>query len=51
MVYQIGTLLTTGSVGAGFVPGLIVVAGIVGVVVYLIKNTNKNFDKQHQLKK
>ena len=51
MVYQIGTLIITGSVGAGFVPGLIAVAVIVGVVVYLIKNTNKNFDKQYQLKK
>ena len=51
LVYQIGTLITTGSLGAGFVPGLIAVAIIVGVIVYLINKTNKNFDKQYQLKK
>ena len=41
LVYQIGTLVTTGALGAGFVPGLIVVAAIVAVVVYLISKTNK----------
>ncbi len=51
LVYQIGTLITIGSIGAGFVPGLIAVAVIMGVIVYLINNTNKNFDKQYQLKK
>ena len=51
LVYQIGTLITTGGFGAGFVPGLIAVAAIVGIIVYLINKTNKNFDKQYQLKK
>ena len=51
LVYQIGTLIATGSVGTGFLPGLIAVAVIVGVIVYLISKTNKNFDKQYQLKK
>ena len=37
LVYQIGTLITTGAVGAGFVPGLIVVIINVVVVVYLVK--------------
>ena len=41
LVYQIGTLLTTGSVGAGFLPGGIVVAVIVGVIVYLCKEADK----------
>ena len=41
LVYQIGTLITTGSFGAGFVPGLIVVAVIVGIIVSLIRKTNK----------
>ena len=36
-VYQIGTFITTGSVGAYFIHGLIVVCGIVGVITYLIK--------------
>ena len=51
LVYQIGTLITIGSVGAGFVPGLIAVAVIVGIIVYLINRTDKNFDQQYQLKK
>ena len=37
IVYQVGTLITTGSVGTGFVSGGIVVGIIVGYVVYLIK--------------
>jgi len=41
LVYQIGTLVTTGSFGAGFVPGLIVVAAIAAVIVYLVSRTNK----------
>ena len=41
IVYQVGTLMTTGSVGTGFVPGLIVVGIIVGYVVYLIKKANR----------
>ena len=35
MVYQIGTLITNGSFGAGFVGGLIAVAVMVAIVVYL----------------
>jgi ferrous iron transport protein B len=34
-VYQIGTLITTGGMGAGFVPGLIAVAVMVGIVIWL----------------
>ena len=41
LVYQIGTLITTGSVGAGFVHGLIAVAVIVAVVVSLMGKANK----------
>ncbi len=35
LVYQIGTLITTGSLGAGFLPGLAVVVAIVAVLVML----------------
>jgi ferrous iron transport protein B len=35
-VYQIGTLITTGSFGAGFVPGLLAVAVIIGILVALM---------------
>ena len=41
LVYQIGTLITTGSVGAGFLPGAIVVAVIAGILVYLCKEADK----------
>ena len=51
LVYQIGTLVTKGSLGAGFVPGLIVVAAIVAVVVYLTKRAEKKFDAEYALKK
>ena len=51
LVYQIGTLITTGSFGAGFLPGLIVVAAIVAVIVYLINKTNKSLASEYALKK
>ena len=51
LVYQIGTLITTGSVGAGFLPGLIVVAAIVAVIVTLINKTNKSLAAEYALKK
>ncbi|MCT4508873.1 MAG: ferrous iron transporter B [Tepidibacter sp.] len=35
--YQIGTLITTGSLGTGFIPGLIAVAVMIGYVVVLMK--------------
>ena len=51
LVYQIGTLVTTGSFGAGFLPGLIVVAAIVAVIAYLINKTNKSLAAEYALKK
>ena len=43
LTYQGGTLLTTGSVGAGFAPGLGVVAVIVMVVLWLcVRKERKN---------
>ena len=51
LVYQIGTLITTGSVGAGFLPGLIVVAAIAAVIVALINKTNKSLAAEYALKK
>ena len=41
LVYQIGTLITTGAVGAGFLPGLAAVAVIVAVIGYLCVNADK----------
>ncbi len=50
LVYQIGTLITTGSVGTGFVPGLIVLIVFALIIAYLIHRTNKNFAKEYALK-
>jgi len=41
LVYQIGTLITTGTLGVGFLPGLAAVAAIVGVITYLCVNAGK----------
>ncbi len=41
LVYQIGTLVTTGTLGAGFLPGLIAVAAIVAVIAALIRKADK----------
>lgn len=49
LVYQIGTLITTGSVGAGFLPGLIAVVIFVAVIVYLCIRTDKNLAKEYAL--
>lgn len=43
LVYQIGTLITTGELGNGFLPGLIVLLAMAGVVGGLIHRTNKRF--------
>ena len=41
IVYQLGTVITTGSVGTGFLPGLIAVCAMAAVVVYLIRKGEK----------
>ena len=50
LVYQIGTLVTTGALGVGFVPGLIAVIVMVAILVALIARTNKKFRAEYQLK-
>ena len=35
-VYQIGTIITTGAVGAGFLPGLVAVLAMIAIVAWLI---------------
>ena len=42
-VYQIGTLIEAGTLGAGFVPGLVVVVAIIGVITLIIKKSEKSF--------
>ncbi len=49
LVYQIGTLVTTGSVGAGFVPGLIAVLIMIAIVTFLATKTNGNIKAEHSV--
>ena len=41
LTYQIGTLISEGTMGAGFFPGLVAVAVIVGILTYLCVNAGK----------
>ncbi len=47
LVYQIGTLITTGSLGAGFAGGLIFVLTFAAVLVYLCVNADKKVKKEY----
>lgn len=49
MVYQIGTWMTTGAPGSGFVPGLLVVAVLLAIVVFLARRTQKQLGAQYSL--
>ncbi len=40
LVYQVGTFITLGTVGAGFIPGLIAVIALLSLLVYLTKQGN-----------
>ncbi len=50
LVYQIGTLITTGAVGGGFIGGAIAVAVIAGIVIYLMHKGQQSL-KQEKLRK
>ena len=41
LVYQVGTLITTGSFGAGFLPGIAFVVLFAGILAVLIRKTDK----------
>jgi len=49
LVYQIGTLATTGALGAGFVGGLIALIVFAAVIVYLIRKANESLKKDYKL--
>lgn len=49
LVYQIGTLITTGSFGAGFVYGLIAIAVFAAIIVYLIQKNQKEMALEYKL--
>ena len=49
LVYQIGTLITTGSLGAGFVGGLIFEIIVVAILVGIIRHNNKAVAAEYKL--
>lgn len=46
LVYQVGTLITEGTFGAGFLPGLAAVAVMAGIVAYLCMTSEKRLAKR-----
>ncbi len=50
LVYQTGTLITTGSFGAGFFPGLVAVAAFIAIIVYLMINSDRKLKAEMALK-
>ena len=49
LVYQIGTLITTGSLGTGFVPGLVAVIVFVLIVLWRIRKSDREFAETYSL--
>ena len=49
LVYQIGTLITTGSLGAGFVGGLLFLLTFAAILVYLCVNADKKAKKDYAI--
>jgi len=50
LVYQIGTLLTTGRFGAGALPGLLAVLVMIGIVLFLIHTASVRAKKEKAAK-
>ena len=48
-VYQIGTLITTGSLGAAFVPGFIAVIIFALIILWRIRKSDKEFASEYSL--
>ena len=48
-VYQVGTLITTGALGSGFIGGLIAVIAMLAIIVYKIKTADDNIKSEYVL--
>lgn len=48
-VYQIGTLITTGSFGTAFIPGLIAVIAFILIILWRIRKSDKEFASEYNL--
>ena len=51
LVYQIGTLIATGTVGAGFAGGLLAVVAFAAVLVAMIRKTDREVRAEYALGK
>ena len=51
LVYQFGTLFTTGEFGNGFVYGLAAIASFAVIIVCLVSNTNKRIEAEKAAKR
>ena len=49
LVYQVGTLITTGALGTAFVPGLIAVLAFAAVIVWRIRKSDREFAAEYSL--
>ena len=49
LVYQIGTLITEGTLGTGFVPGLIAILIMAAIVVLIGRKIRSSFDEKYAL--
>ena len=49
LIYQIGTVVTEGHLGNGFVPGLIALLVMVGIIVLIGRKVRADFDKKYAL--
>ena len=49
LVYQIGTLIVTGSIGAGFAGGLIAVICFAAIITVIIRSNNKKIAAEYKL--
>ncbi|MBR3125063.1 MAG: ferrous iron transporter B [Mogibacterium sp.] len=49
IVYQAGTLITTGNPGNGLVFGLLAEAIIIAVIIRMVKKTNRSMDEEYRL--
>ena len=48
-IYQIGTLITTGSFGTAFIPGLIAVIAFALIILWRIRKSDKEFASEYSL--
>lgn len=49
LVYQVGTFITIGTVGAGFAAGLLAIVVFAAIIVYLIRRNNREMVLEYKL--